>query len=95
MNLKTIQVLRAKLDHARGIVTDLEEQLEQAYRDVADQVKFSKSGQTITLEYGANRYKVTRNSRGRFCVKLRDKVVDGDYTHGMKNLRFDIARGEL
>lgn len=88
----------SKLEDAYAAVEDLQEQLREAKREINEAVVFSRKnpdGGVITLTHGVNKYKVTKNGRGRFCVKLNGKTVNGDYTRGMNDLRFDIATGRL
>lgn len=96
--MNKVEKIIAKLEDAFAAVEDLQFQLREAKREVTEAVVFSRrnpDGGVITLTHGTNKYKVTKNGRGRYCVKLNGKTVCGDYTRSINDLRFDIATGAV
>lgn len=96
--MNKVEKIQAKIAKTYELLEKLNEDFLAARREINEAVKFSRrnpDGGVITLTFGDKQYKVTKNSRGRFCVKLSGKTVNGDYTRGMNDLRYDIATGKL
>lgn len=92
------EMILNKMSKLREQLEQLEQDFRDARREISDAVVFSRKSadsQTITLTHGKDQYKVTKNGRGRWCVKLNGRVVVGDYTSGIPDLRYAIATGQL
>lgn len=93
--MSKLEEIRKQLDQARIRVAELEVQYNDEFTRECQVVDSVKRGDTITLTFGGRELKVTRNMRGRWRVKEGGKVIDGDYTWGMRNLKHDFALGKI
>jgi hypothetical protein len=85
----TKDALKAKLLEVEMLITEQESIIRK-------EVLFSKKGDTITLTFGDDVYKVTRNERRRaWRIRQNDKLINSEYRGNMNDLRLSIATGRF
>ena len=85
----TRDYLKAELFKVELLITEQESSIRK-------EVLFSKKGNTITLTFGNDVYKVTENSRRRaWRIKCNGKLVASEYRGNINSLRLSIALGHF
>lgn len=87
--------LRKKIEQARAVVDQLEEEYRVEANLERQKVDFTRRGDTWTLVLGPRKLKVTKNNRGRYRVVENGRVVDGDYTDSLHNLKLALVQGRI
>ena len=87
--LVAIQAKAAKeLDLAMVAVAEYEKELRA-------EVKYSRVGDTITLQYDGRVIKLVRNSHYRFDIKEKGKLIKRDCHSSLNEIRFLFALGQI
>ena len=63
--------------------------------DLRAEVKYSRTGETITLQYDERVIKLVRNEHNRFNIKENGKLIMRDLFHSVNDIRFLFALGEI
>lgn len=90
-----IEKADAALRKARLALNRAEVAFNTAVTLASNKVEMTTRGETVTLTYGKQVYKVKRNSRNRLNVYKDGKLFRQEYFGSMRELRADIAEGTL
>jgi len=63
--------------------------------DLRAEVKYSRTGETITLQYDERVIKLVRNKHYRFDIKEKGKLIMRDLFHSVNDIRFLFALGKI
>jgi hypothetical protein len=63
--------------------------------DLRAEVKYFRTGETITLQYDERVIKLVRNKHCRFDIKEKGKLIKRDLFHSVNDIRFLFALGEI
>ena len=87
--LVAIQAMAAKeLDLAMVSVAEYEKELRA-------EVKYSRVGDTVTLQYDGRVIKLVRNRHYRFDIKEKGKLIKRDCFNSLNEIRFLFALGKF
>ena len=71
------------------------EAMREYEHDLRAEVKYSRTGETITLQYDGRVLKLVRNKHYRFDIKEKGKLIMRDLFHSVNDIRFLFALGEI
>lgn len=95
MKMTKIEKAEVALRNARKRLNQAEVAFNTAVTLASNKVEMVTRGETTTLTFGKQTFKVKRNSRNRMNVYKDGKMFRREYFGSMRELRADIAEGTL
>lgn len=93
--MRTIKEILKDQEAARARVEQLDNEWNDAIRELAGQVDVVQRGETVTLTFQGRVLKAKKNSHNRWTVRENGRVIVQEFGESLRLLKAAVAQGTV